>query len=314
MPCQFPCPAALREGRAGEGLRAGAAQDKWRSLVSAVMGNKDTRRVALKDEWKQKIRTIVEHAPARRSSGATAAAAHAAAAAAAMHVQQQAASAPAPDPTPGHQARPDRQHCSRSHRCWSGIVLSRNRLIGPLSGALAFVLERPQQTIRGEWWAALTWVVGGAGGDAGAAAGAAGWPPVDDHGAGTAAGARADGALRGAAGHAAGRKHEPRSAARPWPAPGLSACALQGPAVLLAGSQGSRRAGAADSSRSPMHREARTCPRRNIFVQKLCFSQLPRVPEECPECIECCSALLPVTWAKGGASLQVFPRILTLSR
>lgn len=38
------------------------AQDKWRSLKSAVMGNKDTRRVALKEEWKVKIRQIAEAA------------------------------------------------------------------------------------------------------------------------------------------------------------------------------------------------------------------------------------------------------------
>ena len=42
------------------------AQDKWRSLKSAVMGNKDTRRVALKEEWKVKIREIAEAAEHRR--------------------------------------------------------------------------------------------------------------------------------------------------------------------------------------------------------------------------------------------------------
>ena len=41
---------------------AAHAQDKWRSLKSAVMGNKDTRRVALKEEWKVKIREIAEAA------------------------------------------------------------------------------------------------------------------------------------------------------------------------------------------------------------------------------------------------------------
>ena len=47
-------------------------QDKWRSLKSAVMGNKDTRRVALKEEWKVKIRQIAEAAEQHRQMGSAA--------------------------------------------------------------------------------------------------------------------------------------------------------------------------------------------------------------------------------------------------
>jgi len=64
--------ARLRSAR-GAGRRSAGrpgAQDKWRSLVSAVMGNKDTRRVALKEEWKQQIRAVVEAAPSRRAGPA----------------------------------------------------------------------------------------------------------------------------------------------------------------------------------------------------------------------------------------------------
>ncbi|KAK9823041.1 hypothetical protein WJX81_002525 [Elliptochloris bilobata] len=61
--------AADAEGRF-DPVRTGVdLKDKWRSLKSAVMGNKDTRRVALKEEWKEKIRRIAEAEPPRRSLG-----------------------------------------------------------------------------------------------------------------------------------------------------------------------------------------------------------------------------------------------------